>query len=277
MAAAIYSKRLVGASALLIYAYTSYPLAEPTSVFSLSLADGQDAVEVDQRDAFAANVRAVAARMGVKNPERLSIRVSEDSTGAALGANATIDRRGACMVLPAELYDAFHASPALREKYPSIPTIDEINFVLAHESTHIAKNHALFSNAFLPLSLVLSNVAIRKIPNKVFAGLAGIAVILGGNTLLSWRLEHEADHAAAQQGFAHGGIDCFQRKLDRNCEVRAVLHSRLITKEGNYLGDTTHPLLTSRIRHLQHVAASNVLSASSSARENSVCRYCLRL
>jgi hypothetical protein len=157
---AIYSKRLVGASGLLIYAYMSYPLAELTSAFSLSLAGSQDAVEVDRRDAFAANVRAVAARMGVKNPERLSIRASVDSAGVALGESATIDRRGACMVLPAKLYDAFHASPALREKYPSIRTIDAINFVLAHESTHIAKNHALFSNTSLPLSLVLSNVAI---------------------------------------------------------------------------------------------------------------------
>lgn len=283
MSAAIYSKRLVGASALFIYAYTSYPVAEPTSNYSLRLADGLDSIEVDRKDPFAINVRSVAARMGVNHPEKLSIRISEDSTGAALGTNATIAKRGACIVLPAELYDAFHASPALREKYRNIPTVDEINFVLAHESTHIAKNHALFSNAFLPLSLVLSNVAIRNIPNKLVAGAVGIAVILGGNTLLSWRLEHEADHAAAQQGYALGGIDCFQRKLARNCEMRSILNTRMITEAGNYLGDTTHPMLTTRIRHLQHVAANNVLlngagsSVESAAHEGGVCRYCLRL
>lgn len=274
MAAAIYSKRLVGASALLIYAYASYPLAEPTSPFSLSLADGQDSVELDRRDPFAINVRAVAARMGVKHPERLAIHVGEQTSGAAMGANATIARRGACIVLPAELYDAFHAPASLREKY-DFPSQDEIDFVLAHESTHIAKNHAIMSGAWLPLSLVASNFAIRKIPNKVLAGVVGVVGIIGSNTLLSWHLEHEADHAAAQQGFAHGGIDCFQRKLQRNCQLRREFNANFITEQGNYLGDTSHPLLTSRVRHLQHVAASNVLEAASHTGD--ACSYCLKL
>jgi hypothetical protein len=97
--------------------------------------------------------------------------------------------------------------------------------VLAHETTHIAKNHALFSNAFLPLSLVLSNVAIRKIPNKLFAGLVGIAVILGGNTLLSWRLEHDTPTAQV----AHPPPAARRRQ---QCAVRLLL-AKTITAATN--------------------------------------------
>ncbi|RLN90888.1 hypothetical protein BBJ28_00000338 [Nothophytophthora sp. Chile5] len=250
MSAALYSKRFIGASALMIYGYGSYPIAKPTSSFSLKLAQGLDAHELDRQDPFAINVRQIAKRVGVKNPDRVSIRVGEQSSGASIGANATIGRRGACIVLPMELYDAFHAPSHLHEKY-DIPKRDEIDFVLAHESAHIAKNHGMITGASLPVSLVGCCYAIHKIPNKLVAGIVGVLGIVGGNMLLSWSLEHEADRVAAQNGFARGGISCFQRKLSRNCELRSVLNTRLITTKGNYLGDTSHPLLTTRIERLK--------------------------
>ncbi|TYZ67305.1 hypothetical protein PybrP1_003831, partial [[Pythium] brassicae (nom. inval.)] len=249
-----------------MYAFSSYPIAEPTSDFSLSLAQGADSIELDRRDPFAANVRAVAARIGVKDPERLSIRVGEQTNGASLGTNATIGQRGACVILPAELYDAFHATPAQRQRF-DLPDRDEIDFVLAHESAHIAKNHLLLSGAFLPVSLMSTCWLIKKVPNKLVATVAGTIALVGSNMLLSWRIEHEADHVAAAHGYARGGIHCFERKLSRNCEMRSALRSRLITKEGNYLGDAAHPLLTSRIQHLQLIADAAAV-ASGTAGDN---------
>lgn len=264
---AAFTRRFVSASALAMYAFSSYPIAEPTSNFSLSLAQGTDSVELERQDPFAINVRSVAARVGVKDPERLSIRIGDETSGASLGANATIRRRGACIILPSELYEAFHATPAMREQY-DIPSKDEINFVLAHESAHIAKNHSVVSGTFLPLSMLGCCYMIKKIPNKLVATVAGVATLVGGNTLLSWRIEHEADHVAAEHGYARGGIHCFERKLSRNCELRTLLQTKMITERGNYLGDTAHPLLTWRIHHLQRIA---------DATSHSGCKYCLKV
>ena len=127
----------------------------------------------------------------------------------------------------------------------------EIDFVLAHESAHIVKNHSMYTAAFVPVSLAGSYVAIHKIPNKLIAGIVGVFGIVGGHLYLSWSLEHEADQVAAEKGYACGGISFFQRKLTRNCEVRSVLNTWMITKSGNYIGDTSHPLLTSRIERLR--------------------------
>lgn len=282
LSSAAFTRRFVSASALAMYAFSSYPIAEPTSDLSLSLAHGADSVELDRRDPFAVNVRAVAARIGIKDPERLSIRVGEQTTGASLGTNATILRRGACVILPAELYEAFHATPAQRQRF-DLPDRDEIDFVLAHESAHIVKNHLLVSGVFLPMSLVASCWLIKKIPNKVLATAAGTLALVGSNMLVSWRIEHEADHVAAAHGYARGGIHCFERKLSRNCEMRSALHSRLITKEGNYLGDAAHPLLTSRIQHLQLIADAAATSTvvdndySNDHPHHSGCKYCLKV
>ncbi|KAE8901589.1 hypothetical protein PF005_g3535 [Phytophthora fragariae] len=256
MSTALYSKRFIGASALFIYGYASYPIAEPTSTHSLRLAQGLDSHELDRKDPFAVNVRKIAARVGVKNPERISIRVGEETAGASIGANLTVGRRGACIVLPMELYDAFYAPSHLHEKY-DIPKRDEIDFVLAHESAHIAKNHSMYTGAFLPVSLIGSCVAIHKIPNKLIAGIVGVLGIVGGNWYLSWSLEHEADEVAAESGFARGGINCFQRRLSRNCEMRSVLNTWMIDERGNYLADTSHPLLTSRIERLKLLATAD--------------------
>ncbi|ETM36943.1 hypothetical protein L914_16448 [Phytophthora nicotianae] len=274
MSTALYSKRFIGASALLLYGYASYPIAEPTSTHSLRLAQGLDAHELDRNDPFAINVRKIAARVGVKNPERISIRVGEQSAGASMGANLTVGQRGACIVLPMELYDAFYAPAHLHAKY-DIPKRDEIDFVLAHESAHIAKNHSMFTGAFLPASLVGSCVAIHKIPNKLVAGIVGVLGIVGGNLYLSWSLEHEADQVAAESGFASGGINCFQRKLSRNCEMRSVLKTWMITEKGNYLGDTSHPLLTSRIERLKLLTFAEtiklVVATEDDRREDNTC------
>ncbi|RLN72099.1 hypothetical protein BBO99_00009913 [Phytophthora kernoviae] len=264
MSTAVYSKRFISVSALLLYGYSSYPIAKPTSTHSLRLAQGLDSHELDRQDEFAINVRKIAARVGVKNPERLSIRVGEECSGASMGANLTIDRRGACIVLPMELYDAFYAPSHLHEKY-DIPKADEIDFVLAHESAHIAKNHSMLTGAFLPVSLVGSCYAIKKIPNKMVAGIVGVLGIAGGNLLLSWSLEHQADQVAAEKGYARGGINCFQRKLLWNCEMRSVLNTWLITEKGNYLGDTSHPLLTSRIERLKLMATVEPTRTSEAA------------
>ncbi|CAI5740500.1 unnamed protein product [Peronospora destructor] len=250
MSIALYSKRFVGASALLLYGHASYPIAKPTSTHSLRLAQGLDAYELGDKDLFAMNVRNVAARVGVKYPERISIRVGVQSAGASMGTNLAIRQRGACIVLPMELYDAFYAPPQLHKKH-NIAKRHEIDFVLAHESAHIAKNHSMYTAAFLPASVVGSYVAINKIPNKWIAGIVSVLGIIGSHFYLSWSLEHEADQVAAENGFACGGISFFQRKLIRNCEMRSLLNTRMITKSGNYLGDTSHPLLTSRIERLQ--------------------------
>lgn len=281
MAHAAFPRRLLGASALAIYAFSAYPIAEPTSEWSLSLAQGSDAIELERHDAFAAHVRSVAARVGVKNPERLSIRVGEETAGASLGANVSIGHRGACMLLPAELYDAFYATPAERAEH-DLPSRDEVNFVLAHESAHIAKNHAVVSAAALPLSMLACCFLVAKIPNTLLASAVGCAVLMGSNTLLSWRIEHEADHVAAAHGYARGGIHCFERKLSRNCELRLLVDaSVLITEEGNYLGDAAHPLLTWRIRHLEQLLAN---ATSTPAHDGHVlesldagCRYCFKV
>ncbi|KAE8973211.1 hypothetical protein PF011_g25345 [Phytophthora fragariae] len=62
----------------------------------------------------------------VKNLERISIRVGEESMGASMGANLTVGRRGACIVLPMELYDAFYAPSHVQDKY-DLPKRDEID------------------------------------------------------------------------------------------------------------------------------------------------------
>lgn len=266
MQSAVITRRFIGTSAMMLYAFSSYPLAEPTSSLSLSLAHGTDSEEVSRRDPFAVNVRQIAARVGVKNPERLSIRIAEDTAGASVGANATIRSRGACVVLPMDLYEAFHATPEFHQEY-DIPGKDEINFVLAHECAHIAQNHSVISGLALPLSLLLSTYTIKKVPNKFLAGVVGVFGLIGGNILLSWSLEHAADHAAAESGYAHGGISCFERKLSHNCKLRSIFNTRLITEEGNYLGDTSHPMLTSRIKHLRKIAET----------QESNCNYCLKL
>ena len=259
LTSALRSKRLIGASALVLYGYTSYSIVDPTSSHALQLAQGLDAHELNGDDLFARNVRQIAARVGVKHPERISVRVGEQSAGASMGSNLTIGQRGACIVLPMELYDAFYAPPRLHDKY-GIPTRDEIDFVLAHESAHLAKNHAVYAGAFLPASFLGSCVAIQKIPNKFLAGVVGILGMIGGNLCLSWSLEHEADQVAAETGFARGGIKCFQRKLSRNYEIRSVSNTRLITASGNYLGDTSHPLLTSRIERLELLASAGAIN-----------------
>ncbi|TYZ63632.1 hypothetical protein PybrP1_008995 [[Pythium] brassicae (nom. inval.)] len=278
MSKAAFTGRLVGVSTVALCAFACAPIANPTSAYSLRLAKGADAIELDSRDAFAVHVRNVAARVGVQHPERLSVRVGEETAGASLGANALIARRGACMVLPAELYDAFHATPAEREMF-DLPCKDEINFVLAHESAHIAKNHAVVSGLALPTSMVAICFAAHKIPNKVLAAALGCAALVGGNTLLSWRIEHEADHVAAEHGYASGGINCFERRLFHNCELRALRHSNLITETGNYLGDTAHPLLTWRISHLKLLVdeAANVASDNNAFQTSSGCAYCLKV
>ncbi|KAE9041400.1 hypothetical protein PR003_g4765 [Phytophthora rubi] len=255
MSTAAYSKRFIGAASLLLYGYAAYPIAEPTSTHSLRLAQGLDAHELERKDPFAVNVRRIAARVGVKNPERISIRVGEESTGASMGANLTVGRRGACIVLPMELYDAFYAPSHVQDKY-DLPKRDEIDFVLAHESAHIAKNHSVYTGAFLPASVVGSCFAIHKIPNKLVAAVVGVLGVVGGNLYLSWTLEHEADQVAARSGFARGGIHCFQRKLSRNCHMRSALNTWMIDERGNYLGDTTHPLLTSRVERLKLLATA---------------------
>lgn len=277
MSKASVAARLVGVSTVALCVFTAIPIAEPTSAYSLRLAQATDAIELDRRDAFAINVRKVAARVGVKHPERLSIHVGESTAGASLGANATISSRGACMVLPTELYEAFHATPAEREMF-DLPCKEEVNFVLAHESAHIAKNHAIVSGVFLPASMIAICYAAHKTPNKLLAAALGCATLIGGNTLLSWRIEHEADHVAAEHGFARGGINCFERRLFRNCELREMRHSNLITEKGNYLGDTAHPLLTSRIRHLKLIVEEAASAASDDdALQSSGCAYCLRV
>ncbi|KAJ0406595.1 hypothetical protein ATCC90586_003106 [Pythium insidiosum] len=273
ISSAAFTRRFIATAALAMYGFSHYPLAEPTSSLSLSLAQGSDSVPLDRRDAFAINVRQVAARIGVKNPENLEIRIGEETNGASVGANATIGRRGACIVLPLELYEAFHATPEMRRRF-DIPSKDEVNFVLAHESAHIARNHSMISGTFLPASLLGSCYAIKKIPNKFAASIIGVMALVGGNMLLSWHLEHEADHVAAENGFAVGGIRCFERKLSRNCELRSLLNTRMITEEGNYLGDTSHPFLTSRIHHLRQIAENTTPSSSSAPHS---CRYCLKM
>lgn len=199
MSTAAYSKRFIGAASLLLYGYAAYPIAEPTSPHSLRLAQGLDAHELDRQDPFAVNVRRIAARVGVKNPERISIRVGEESTGASMGANLTVGQRGACIVLTMELYDAFYAPSHIQDKY-DLPKSDEIDFVLAHESAHIAKNHAMLTGAFLPASLVGSCFAIHKIPNKLVAAVIGVMGVIGATCTcpgawstrrIKWR--HRAD------------------------------------------------------------------------------------
>lgn len=279
MSKAAFASRLVGASVVALCAFAAVPIVYPTSAYSLRLAKGDDAVELDSRDAFAVHVRSVAARVGVTHPERLSVRVSEETSGASVGANAVIARRGACMVLPAELYDAFHATPAEREMF-DLPCADEMNFVLAHESAHIAKNHAVVSGLFLPASMGAICFAAHKMPNKALAAALGCAALIGGNTLLSWQIEHEADHVAAAHGYASGGINCFERRLFHNCELRAMRHSSLITETGNYLGDTAHPLLTWRISHLKLIVDDAAAVASDNAIQSSAgsgCAYCLKV
>jgi Zn-dependent protease with chaperone function len=284
MSTAAITRRFVGTSALAMYAFSSLPLAAPTSDLSLSLAQGSDSVPLERSDPFAVNVRKIAARIGVKNPENLSVRVGEETSGASIGSNATIGFRGACIVLPLDLYDAFFATDELRRKFTGqIPSKEEVDFVLAHEAAHIARNHSIISATFLPLSVIASCSAIKRIPNKFVASIVSCVGLVAGNMLVSWRLEHEADHIAAESGFVHGGIHCFQRKLSHNCELRSLMNTRMITKEGNYLGDTAHPFLTSRIHHLKLIAQGTAAAHGHHTVDRNVhdshssCLYCMKM
>jgi hypothetical protein len=247
----VFSKRFtVSLAGFSMYSFSSYPLFDPCGQFTLNLAGAADAVELFPEDPFVKNLKQIATRMGVRNPERLSIRISDETSGASIGSNLTLRLSGGCIVLPRELHQGFHATAAQRTEF-DLPEKEEVNFVLAHEIAHIARNHSILTTAFLPGSIMTSYMMMKCFPNKLIGSLLGCFAIAASNIWMSWQVEHEADHMAASLGFAKGGINCFQRKLSRNCELRTLLNTSMITKKGNYLGDTSHPLLTTRLQHLE--------------------------
>ncbi|CAK4651692.1 hypothetical protein LEN26_020549 [Aphanomyces euteiches] len=149
------------------------------------------------------------------------------------------------------VYESFFAKTPCDEAL----TRDEVEFILAHECTHLAKNHPLIMASFVPLSMLSSVMVARRLASRSQAGaaLVSVGLLALSGMGLSWRMEYEADHGAAALGASYrsGGVDMLERTRRQNCMLKQMWPTRLITDEGNYLADTAHPWLTSRIRHLE--------------------------
>ncbi|KAF0741855.1 hypothetical protein Ae201684P_017902 [Aphanomyces euteiches] len=236
------SRRLLGGATAVIFVKLALPICRPHDPNDVPLADN---------DTFVIATRKIAHRTGLLHPENLRVYVSSGGeTGGSIGANLRwLNRSSICV--SDMVYESFFAKTPCDEAL----TRDEVEFILAHECTHLAKNHPLSMASFVPPSMLSSVMVARRLASRSRAGaaLVSVGLLALSGMGLSWRMEYEADHGAAALGASYrsGGVDMLERTRRQNCMLKQMWPTRLITDEGNYLADTAHPWLTSRIRHLE--------------------------
>nr|CCA14522.1 metalloprotease family M48X putative [Albugo laibachii Nc14] len=211
--------------------YAAYTIAEPTNVFMLRQANAETSVLLQNSDPFVQYASKIASQVGIRFAGSLEFRLSEQNAGTSLGINLT----KACIIVPLELYTAYHSNESDRSN-ADLPSLAEIDFVIAHECAHIADNHMIISRAAFPISLFGAYSLISKISNKWLAAIAGCATLLLTNVCVSRQIEYRADAIVAKAGFGPGGVQFFKRSQVRNCEVRELTKSPMITESGDYLG-----------------------------------------
>ncbi|OQR87325.1 metalloprotease family M48X [Achlya hypogyna] len=252
-----YSRRLLVTCASTMFASATFPVAMPHSPLALRAIGASDTKELDASDDFVVQAREIARQLGVRHPENLRVLMdlADGEGGGALGAD--VFGRSAIWISES-IYRGFHQTPSPTSTVQDIeadPAREEVEFILAHECAHIANNHSLKMTSFIPLSMFGSYAIATKVPHKLIGAVLGFGLIAAGGWYLSWHMEHEADHLAASLGqrFRDGGLSTFERSRVRNCFLKSYFDTRMITEEGNYLGDTSHPWLTTRIHHLEHM------------------------
>ncbi|CCI42700.1 unnamed protein product [Albugo candida] len=264
------SSHVLGFSTVIMSGYAAYTIADPTNVFALRQANAETSILLQQSDSFVQYASKIASQVGVRSAENLEIRLSQQNAGASLGTNL---KKKACIILPLDLYTAFHSNSS-DSVDTDLPSPAELDFVIAHESAHIADNHMVISRAAFPISLFGAYSFMSKIPNKWVAAMVGCGTLLLTNIFVSRQIEYRADAIAAKAGYGHGGVVLFKRSQVRNCRVRELTKSRMITKRGDYLGDIMHPLLTSRIKRLLAQSCMPHIQPASSALIFEVVRSC---
>lgn len=263
------SSHVLGFSTVIMSGYAAYTIADPTNVFALRQANAETSILLQKSDSFVQYASKIASQVGVRSAENLEIRLSQQNAGASLGTNL----KKACIILPLDLYTAFHSS--LSDSVDTdLPSPAELDFVIAHESAHIADSHMVISRVAFPISLFGAYSIMGKIPNKWVAAMVGCATLLLTNIFVSRQIEYRADAIAAKAGYGYGGVVLFKRSQVRNCRVRELTKSRMITKRGDYLGDIMHPLLTSRIKRLLAQSYMPHIQPASSALIFEVVRSC---
>ncbi|KAF0683071.1 Aste57867_24851 [Aphanomyces stellatus] len=247
MASSVLPRRLLSSTAAMLFGVSVYPIVNPNC---------DDCFELEDKDPIVIKAREIAFKAGVKNPQNVMVYVSEDGeTGGSMGANL-LGRGTIC--ISNDVYRGFHQGDGGVEwdaDDEDTPTRDEAEFILAHECVHLAKNHSLVMSSFVPVAMMSSASLTTKVHNKFLATLLGVGCMAIGGIYLSWCMEYEADHGAASLGdsFHRGGLTALERSRRRNCMLKRNWKSDWITDDGNYLGDTAHPWLTTRIDHLQHL------------------------
>ncbi|RHY97368.1 hypothetical protein DYB37_011477 [Aphanomyces astaci] len=236
-------RRVLAGAATALFASSVYPVYNPRCT------DG--AMRLDDDDPIVHATREIAFQTGVTHPENVHVYVSMDGeTGGSMGAN--VFGRGSVCISNA-VYRGFHLDESVDdEDEDDLPSKEEAEFILAHECVHLAKNHSLVMSSFVPMAMLSSASITTKVSNKFLATLLGVGSLVVGGIYLSWWMEYEADHGAASLGhrFHIGGLSTLERTRRRNCMFKQMHPTRWITDEGNYLADTAHPWLTTRIDHL---------------------------
>ncbi|KDO20091.1 hypothetical protein SPRG_14630 [Saprolegnia parasitica CBS 223.65] len=253
----MYLRRVLCGCATTMFVSATFPVALPHSDLARKAIGADATKELDENDAFLQTARSIAKQLGVRHPEH--IRVLVDQAGGEGGGALGADVFGQSAIWISEsIYRGFHQAPSAESTITDLeadPARDEVEFILAHECAHIANNHSLKMTSFIPASMFGSYALATKVPNKLLGAVLGFGLVVFGGLYLSWDMEHEADHLAASLGqrFRSGGLSTFERSRVRNCFLRTYFDTRMITEDGNYLGDTSHPWLTTRIHHLEHM------------------------
>ncbi|CAK4503129.1 unnamed protein product [Aphanomyces euteiches] len=249
--ASVAHRRLLKGAASVVFASSVYPIYRPQTT--------EDSIRLDENDPIVIKTREIASRTGVSHPNKIQVYLSEDGeTGGSIGAN--VFGRG-IVCISESVYRGFHLDQEtwLDDDEDSVadetPSKEEVEFILAHECVHLAKNHSLVMSSFVPIAMLSSASLTTKVHNKFIATLLGVGTLVISGLYLSWCMEYEADHGAASLGksFHRGGLYALERTRRRNCMLKRVVGTKWITEEGNYLGDTAHPWLTTRIDHLAHL------------------------
>ncbi|OQR97430.1 metalloprotease family M48X [Thraustotheca clavata] len=257
MASLSFARRVLYGCSTTMFLSATFPVAMPHSSTALKAIGAQDTTQLEEADPFVIHAREIAKKLGVRHPENVNILLDESDGegGGALGADL-VGR--ASIWISKSVYRGFYQAPSEESTVHDLeadPAREEVDFILAHECAHIANNHSIKMTSFIPISMLSSYAVATKVPNKLLGAVLGFSMIAGGGLYLSWHMEHEADHIAAALGktFREGGLSTFERSRTRNCFLKSYFDTRMITKDGNYLGDTSHPWLTTRIHHLEHM------------------------
>lgn len=265
----------MSACAAVFGAHGAFVSIAPASWYGTLVTGCASDEELEPMHPLARRVRAVAERLGVA-PHALRVRVSASDHASSVGVPFRVFGSSAVVTLPASFATAIEEAARGedgddwllygRPLCPSLvlPTEGEMDFTIAHELTHIRHTDSLVGALTTAASLVLGHegghfLAERIAPARVlplhvqagFRGVAAVAASAASIMLLTRFQEWRADRGAAQAGFALGGLYAFERARALNRAVKGVVGNALITRDGDFLGDPSHPALVDRAAHMR--------------------------